>query len=78
MRRLNEEYLGIVVSIFGCAGREQGISVYTGFAGWPTSSKIVHVNELSLWMTLNVKGVWEWCRCTKPHKLKQYINVNPL
>ena len=24
----------------GCAGREQGISVYTGFAGWPSLRKL--------------------------------------
>ena len=58
MRQLNEEYSRILVSIFRCLGREQGISVYTGFAGWPTSSEIVHVKESSLWMRLNVKGVW--------------------
>ena len=56
-RQLNEEYLAILVSIFGCAGREKGISMYTGLAGWPTSliSKIVHVKESCLWMRLNIK-----------------------
>ena len=36
MRQLSEEYSGSLLNILGCAGREQGISVYTAFAGWPS------------------------------------------